>query len=182
MLRDYLKLHLCSATGIQTAGLVLTLNGEPVTIHARVKHLLSDGDGLRTGLQWMGQGCSKPCWRHWNVLRKNSDRAHRSAGNEYVEIDCHEHHRFQVWRQSDLTDAVAVILEARRQADAGLATRARLERVEQAFGFRATEHGLLADEELRRCFNVVDVVRYDWVHTFLQSGAVTIDTWGLIDA
>ena len=58
---------------------------------------------------------------------------------------------------------------------------ARLKEVEQAYGLRTCADGLLSDSELRRCFNVQEVGRYDWAHTFLADGVVTDDAWTLID-
>ena len=60
MLRDLLKLTLCSRTGMQTVGLPLTIGGHIVTIYVRVGCLLSDGNGLRLALQWMGPGSLHP--------------------------------------------------------------------------------------------------------------------------
>ena len=73
MLRDLLKLALLSPTGMQIVGIPLQLKGDFVSIHCKVGLLLSDGDGLRLALQWMGSSSLHPCFRHWNVLKK--DRA-----------------------------------------------------------------------------------------------------------
>jgi len=55
MLKEFLKALLLGPSGFQTAGVALELRGRPALIHARVGQLLSDGDGLRIALQWMGQ-------------------------------------------------------------------------------------------------------------------------------
>ena len=72
MLRDLLKLALLSPTGMQIVGIPLQLKGDFVSIHCKVGLLLSDGDGLRLALQWMGSSSLHPCFRHWNVLKKGS--------------------------------------------------------------------------------------------------------------
>ena len=63
MLRDLLKMILVSPTGIQVAGLPLEIKGEIVNIYAKVGCLLSNGDGLRIALQWMGTSSLHPCFR-----------------------------------------------------------------------------------------------------------------------
>ncbi len=73
-----------------------------------------------------------------------------------------------------------IILEARRQWLAGRLGPARLNEVEQAYEFRLTSDGLLADLELRRAFSVHRVIRYDWPHTCLAYGLVTTAAWPFI--
>ena len=119
MLRDLLKLTLCSPTGIQIVGLPLEIKGELATIYAKVGCLLSDGDGLRIALQWMGSGSLHPCFRHWNVLKKNSDRAHHCSSGTYVEIDCHDATKFKCWSTADLATTIDVCTEAEQQYAAG---------------------------------------------------------------
>jgi len=181
VLREYLKLHLTEPSGIKTAGLPLTLHGKLVTIYANVKVLLSDGDGLRIAFQWMGQGCLKPCLRHWNVMKKGSDRACHSSSGEYVEIDCHNPDAFRLWTHADLAMATDVIVEARRRADANEITQSRLKQIEQAYGYKASQEGLLADTTLRDTFDIVSTIRYDWMHTLLADGIVTREVWALLE-
>ena len=112
MLRDLLKIWQCSPTGIQTAGLPLQLHGRHVTIFAKVGSLLADGDGLRMALEWMGSGGLKPCFRHWNVLSKNSGRVQHGSGDKYVEIDCPDPRKFRCWTQGELNAAIDVCVTA----------------------------------------------------------------------
>ena len=49
-------------------------------------------------------------------------------------------------------------------------------------GFKATSDGLLADPQLRSMVNFMDVVRYDWAHTFLADSMLGRDFWCLIEA
>ena len=78
ILREYLKMHLTSPGGLQSdAGVALTLGSQVHCLFARVRILLSDGDGLKQAFQWMGASSLKPCFRHWNVFKKESDRTDR---------------------------------------------------------------------------------------------------------
>jgi len=88
MLREFLELQLMSPTnGLKTSGVPVALGGGEVgLIYAELRQLLSDGDGLRLALQWMGQGCTKPCFKHWNVMRKGSDLAWRSDGGPRAKL------------------------------------------------------------------------------------------------
>ena len=53
------------ATGMQRVGIPLTIQDAYAVIYGKVGCLLSDGDGLRIALQWMGAGSLHPCFRHW---------------------------------------------------------------------------------------------------------------------
>lgn len=135
------------------------------------------GDGLRIALQWLGHGAVKPCWSHYNVLRKNSGRA--AAG--YVEITCHNPTLFEKWGDAAFYDAIDLMLDARAKWVAGeRGWKTRLHEMEKAFGFMPTPSGLLADVELRSHVPVQRVARYDWVHTLLADGVVTHAAWSFI--
>ena len=179
-LRDLLKLTLCPPSGMQSAGLPMALCGKPAPLFAKVGTLLSDGDGLRMGLQWLGSAGTKPCFRHWNVLMKNSGRA--QWNEKYIEIDCHDPSKFRTWRNADLAKAVDVCVEAFQQQAAGEMSKKALKETQQALGFKATPDGLLADRELRCLVDFMGVLRYDWPHTFLADGVVGGEIWALLAA
>ena len=181
MLRDLLKLTLCSPTGMQTIGLPLTIGDRIVTVYARTGCMLSDGDGLRLALQWMGASSLHACFRHWNVLKKDSGRAVHSAG-KYVETDCHDVSKFKAWANTDLAATIDVLVDAERQCVAGAISPTRLKDMQQQLGFRATEDGLLASPELRLCIDFMGTMRYDWAHTFLADGILGAEMWALVAA
>ena len=131
-------------------------------------------------LQWMGQGCFKPCWRHWNVLRKGSNLTDADAGSQYVEITCADPTKFAAWEEAELREAIDMVVDAHRRQRDGLISKAELTRTCQTFGYRATESGLLADPRLRSVIEWTKTVRYDWVHTFLSNGIVTSALWDFI--
>ena len=182
MLRDLLKLTLCSPTGIQTVGLPLELRGTLVMIYAKVGCLLSDADGLRMALQWMGTGSLHPCFRHWNVLMKGSGRAEHDTTGTYVEIQCHDTSKFKCWCNNELAKTINLCASSQQEHAAGRMYKTHLEDLQRRLGYRATEEGLLADPELRRHIDWMGTVRYDWPHTFLSDGIVGAEMWALVAA
>ena len=52
----------------------------------------------------------------------------------------------------------------------------------KSLGYKATHDGLLADPELRKHIKLIDVLRYDWAHTFLANSMVGREMWALIAA
>ena len=116
MLRELLRLSLGGPSGMQTAGIPIKVNGELLTIYARVVCLLSDGDGLRQALQWNGAASLKPCFRHWNVLMK--DHTISKSSDKYVAIDCCTASRFQVWSEHEWRTCIDVCVW--KPSDSGL--------------------------------------------------------------
>ena len=181
MLRDLLRLLHGGPSSMRTAGIALKLKGEFVVLHAKVVCLLSDGDGLKQGLQWNGASSLKPCFRHWNVVKKNHWLA-ADLPEKYVAVDCSCSSKFKAWSEAELSIAVDVVIEAGKQHAAGELPRSRLEEVQKSLGFKATEDGLLGDPVLRQHLNFLEVVRYDWAHTFLAESIVGHEMWDLIEA
>jgi hypothetical protein len=75
LLREYLRLQLLGTSGLATAGVPLVLDGEVVLVFAKLTNILSDGDGLRVAFDWKGHASLKPCFKHINVFKKDSDLA-----------------------------------------------------------------------------------------------------------
>jgi hypothetical protein len=72
LLRRFLNRILLGANGLATSGFPLQLaSGAILPVFARVTNLLSDGEGLRMGLDWKGHASFKPCFRHYNVWMKD---------------------------------------------------------------------------------------------------------------
>ena len=175
MLRDLLRLSLGSPSGMQVAGIPVVVKGEFITIFARVACLLSDGDGLRQALQWNGASSLKPCFRHWNCLMKGS-----RTPDGYEAIDCSSSEKFKLWNEGDWRTSIDVCVEATRQWGMGEMTKAALEETQKFLGFKATQDGLLSCPELRSHMHFIDVLRYDWAHTFLADSIVGHQMWSLI--
>lgn len=180
MMRAYLNAHLYSATGIATAGLPLMLNGQPFMLFAKLSHMLADADGHRLAFEWKGAAGIKCCLRHWNVLKLNSDLAGRDQ--TFVEIDCSDPGRFRLSTASDIAQQVDAILEMRRRVSSGQAPKVRLVQLEKAVGLGSTELGLLADGDLRRRVDLVQTMRYDWMHCALQDGTMAVEATLLLSA
>lgn len=172
MLRTFLQLHLTSATGISTAGLPLNLNGETFLLFAELSFLIADGDGLRQALQWKGGGGLKPCFRHWNLLDKDSGLAHRDPS--FVELDCASPDLFKRARIADVHDIADTLVALQSRVAAGTVPLSKLKNVSMACGFSCTAQGLLADRSLRH-IDFIAIARYDWMHSALQDGSLTTE-------
>ena len=68
MLRDLLKMALLGVTGLESVGIPVMVHDQCAVIHCKVGCLLSDGDGIRLALQWMGASSLHPCFRRWNLF------------------------------------------------------------------------------------------------------------------
>ena len=181
MLRDLLRLSLFGASGLQTVGAPVMVNGLAGSIYAKLVCLLSDGDGLKQALQWKGASGLKPCFRHWNVVKRDHPMSRRDDG-KYVAVDCDNVSRFKLWNEADLRDSIDVCVEAHRLVASGDLSRNKCNDTFKALGFTATEHGLLADEQLRQRLTFMDIIRYDWAHSFLADSMVGKEMWELIAA
>lgn len=120
MLREFLHLQLASAQGLQTSGVALDLQGVPCLLYARLTHLLTDGDGFKQALQWKGASGIKPCMRHPNVFKKNSDLSHRRPS--FCDVTCANSQSFKRWGVGEFETAADVLVAARRQYDEGVLT------------------------------------------------------------
>ena len=177
MLKEYLKLQLLGATGIATGGVPLRIFGNDVLIFAKVGAMVSDGDGLRLALEWNGAAGVKPCFRHPNVLSKRGSRSFPG----YVQLCCCQAREFELWTAAGLHNMADDLVDKRARYEAGTLPWARVEQAQRAAGYQCTADGLLACAELRPYVDVVKVVRFDWVHTMLDSGALSFAAWNLLE-
>ena len=183
MLRAFLHLLLLDdGQGLQAAGHPLLLRGSTHMLFARVDLMMADGDGLRLALQWLGAGAVKPCFRHWNVLKRQSPLLDHDPRRLYVDTTCADPGRFQRWSTAELGTAADVCVAAQEKCEANEIPRARCTEIERGFGYRITSDGLLADRVLRRHVDFCEVVHYDWVHTLLEDSAITRESWELLQA
>ena len=183
MLRELLHLLLLDGgSGLQAAGHPVTLRGSTHLLFARVELMLGDGDGLRLALQWLGANAVKPCFKHWNVLKRGSALLAHDPRGVYVDIAEPEPSRFLSWSTAELCIAADACTACRHRWEAGEIPKARVAEAERALGYRVTPDGLLADKVLRRHIDFCNVVHYDWVHTLLEDGAITREAWALLHA
>ena len=182
ILRAFLELQLFSDGGLMSdIGVALDLgDGAVGQVFAKPSALLSDGDGLRLALQWMGARSTKPCWRHWNIFKKGGGFA--GAEESWEDITCSNPSAMRVWSEADFCDAVDKCCTATSQRQRFAISEASKLDVHRSLGFKATPDGLLAPGPLRRVVRWTETLRYDWVHTLLANGTVTADAWALISA
>jgi hypothetical protein len=72
MLRLFLERVLFGQSGMSTVGVPIKVGGQDRLLFAKLTNLLTDGDGHRMGWDWKGAGSLKPCWKHFNVFKKDS--------------------------------------------------------------------------------------------------------------
>ena len=89
-LKLLLRRFLLHETGPRNGGIPFTVSGETFVLRATVTDIITDGDGHRQGLEWIGASGLKPCLLHCNVFGKRSEM----EGGEDVLITCHEPHKF----------------------------------------------------------------------------------------
>ena len=69
---------------------------------------------------------------------------------------------------------------ARQRHASGEIPYARVEEIQQAYGYRFSAHGLLADDELSAIIDWTTVVQYDWVHIMLSGGVLMRAVWSML--
>ena len=85
--------------------------------------------------------------------------------------------QLKTWGQGELADTVGMVLLASEQYQSGEMTKEMFEDIEKASGLNANPLGLLADDILRSRWDLVGIMRLDWVHNTLQNGMMTIEAW-----
>jgi len=163
---------LVGPAGFLTAGVPLLIAGVHRLLFARLANMLSDGDGLRSGLDWRGATSLKPCFKHLNVLMKGSGLAHLRPG--FVDIACCDRTMLRKWTSDKVFRAVDLLEGAHRRVQDGRMTKAAYRDLEMATGLNRNPEGILASRALRPHFDV-DCVTYDWVHTVLQHGVLNVE-------
>ena len=168
----YLKTHLMGDLSIQHVGVAFKVDGEIFMLYARLTNLLSDGEGLKLGLDVFGHAGINACVRCMNVLKKNSGLAHRRPG--FVEIGCADSRDFILRKQVDLLADVEDLEDAHSQVVAGTMTQQRFQNLEKGSGIHFNPSGLLFSAEMRPLFSIMDVITEDWMHGALQEGTLNI--------
>jgi hypothetical protein len=125
MMRLFVERILYGQSGMSTVGVPLLIGGQERLLFAKLTNLLSDGDGHRQGWDWRGAGSLKPCWKHFNVFKKDSGLAHRMPG--YVEIDCSDPALLRSWTASEVYFAADSVAAAAGQVAAGTMTKGDFE-------------------------------------------------------
>lgn len=154
------------------------LYGEPFLLTATLENLLSDGDGLRSALNWRGANSLRPCLRHWNVTKKGSTLLEHSA--DLVDITCANVRRFKT-QSDEVTNANLALVEAAvRRRSTGAITATLLNTICQSRGLKYHEKGIMFDRIVRQLITK-DVVTIDWVHTLLCDGCFSVEVRVLLE-
>ena len=167
ILREYLRRQFLSANALNTAGIPLKLKGQWFLLRARLTHLCSDGDGLRSGLCLKGANGLRPCFKHTNVVKKGSDLATRDG--RLVEISCHDPSLFKPLTDAQLDSNLALLQAAHARYVDDALTLDMYTKICQSRGMHYVMNGIWWDDDVRRMLKV-NVVVVDWVHTFLSDG------------
>ena len=165
-------------SGPARGGIPFTVGGQTYTIHAKVSDIISDGDGHRQGLEWVGAGGMRCCFLHANVFGKRSGM----DDHENVLITCSDPARFVLQDHDTLHEYADMMVVAQARRAEGRLTLERLEELRAATGLTCTAHGLLADTELRGHVRMLDTVVFDWLHTLFQEGAMSIEMYEMYNA
>ena len=120
-LRLFLERMLFGQSGLSTVGLPIKVGGPDRLLFAKLTNLLTDGDGHRMGWDWKGASSLKPCWKHFNVFKKDSGLAYRKPG--YDEIDCTDPALLRSWSASQVYFAADAVAEAAGKYAAGVMSK-----------------------------------------------------------
>ena len=180
MLAKYLTCHLLGAQGVSTAGVPLMLNGQPFLLFAKLKFMLADMEGHKQALSTKGASGLRPCALHHNVLSKDSDLVHRDQ--RFVEISCAEPDRFQRSTSTGIYEIIDTLQQAAERVSAGTLTKTRFEQMQKAFGYTWCPSGLLTEQRLRQEYDITTVLVFDWMHTTLSDGTLTIEAFLLVQS
>ena len=116
MLCIMLQRLLIGPMGLATVGLLLHVELESRMLYGKLASLLSDGDGLRMGLDWKGATSLKPCIKHFNVWKKDCARtvtnpAKRASFILLPFVACQtQPHRTAGWLSSSLASSTSRVV------------------------------------------------------------------------
>jgi len=99
-----------------------------------------------------------------------------------VEITCTDVRAFKQWTRDSFARAVETVNEAGRRFEAGGMSRAAFNEVETAIGFRSNPFGIVADVALCDLIKPEESFAWDWVHTMLQGGVLTVEIECVLEA
>ena len=178
LIRVPLHQLLLGPLAVRRVGIPVALaGGGSVLIFAELCALLSDLDGIRMTMDWMGTSAHKPCMKCSKTWMKGFP-----CLPGHVDISCSDQSKFTPMTDEVLHGTIDFLLGAAVRFENGEMTQAKFTELQQGFGFRPNPLGLLADEALRRVINFSKLVRTDWVHNELQSGVFQADVQGFTQA
>lgn len=174
----FLRVLFLGDLNIQTVGVTFRARGRVYTLFARLTSFCGDGEGIQLALDVFGHGGLRPCFRCQNVLRKNSNLAHRRPN--FVDITCSDRTKLIASTTADLNAEVDEVMAAHAGMMAETMSWSAFCAIEQAYGIHANPTGILACLLLRQRFSIIDVVNEDWMHGALQEGFLNIACKGVL--
>ena len=159
--------------GAQTVGITFSYQNRDYVVFAVLGHLLSDGDGLRKATGWRGASSLRPSLLHGNILKKDSDLATRVP--DFVEISCTNRALPIATTSAEFEDSAELVEEAFNQYRSGHINKTMYEKIQMSESLNYLPGGLAYDRRLRNKVEWFDALTYDWVHTFLQDGVMSVE-------
>lgn len=115
-----------------------------------------------------------------SVQRQGSDLAHRQP--DCCEITCSDVGQFRKYKPADYERIAKFLCGGSDMVAAGTMTRTRFGELETATGFRSNPHSLSLSPILRDLIQLPDVITYDWVHSALQQGVMTLEVEAMLSS
>ena len=169
---DHLEMCFLGTFGLQDVGVLIQSEGRSMLLYAKLGIIISDGDGLRKALNWRGASSLRPCFRHDNVIKKDSTLA---LPPDWFDISHCRHCDFTKRSSEDLWDACDKVQAAHDRFISGGITRGFYDMVLKSEALNYHPQGLLWRLSLRHHLDIFETFRYDWVHTILQAGPLHIE-------
>ena len=164
-----------------TTGVAVRIGGVYCSIHAKLHWLLSDGEGHKITLCWKGASSMRPCLVHKNVVMKDA-RPMEFLGDAFVDICCHEFHRFQVRSSHEFAVSAHKVRGAHELRQARDMTKTLCEQIEMAEGLKFNPLGAIWDRDLTGRVDIHAAIIMDWVHSALQDGTMNVECLLVVDA
>lgn len=176
LLRIFLRYLLLGPSSFTTGGVLVRCGVDITKLQASLQTCLTDGEGLMKCLEWNGHASLRPCFVHNNVFMKGSGMADPALG--FVEITCPDPAQLRQYTADQWHANVDRVLEGRRQYTGAVrGDITNLQKLITAAGFKCTDHGLLADRELRLQCDFLKLWKYDWMHSVFQDGFMSNALW-----
>ena len=169
----YLHRMFLGEHGAQTVGIAFSYQNRDYVVFAVLGHLLSDGDGLRKATGWKGASSLRPSLLHGNILKKDSDLATRAPG--FVEISCTDRALPIATTSAEFEDSAELVEEAFNQYSNRDINKTMYEKIQKTESLNYLPGGLAYDRRLRNKVEWFDALTFDWVHTFLQEGVMSVE-------
>ena len=174
-LRQLLRRLLGGPLGLASSGVPLDVGGNSYLLFARLANILSDGDGLRMGLDVKGSSGIRPCILCCNVLKRDTDLAHRREG--FVETTCFDFSKFERMTSQEVATTVSFLTAANAKVQEGSLPKVRFAELEMMHGITYSSESIFADAAFVISNDVVNSITYDWVHCSLQDGFMTTEAF-----